>query len=160
MLYGLALKGDAGRGRLVFEKSCAACHRLGDVGHAVGPDLAAVTDRSPAGLLAAILDPNAAINGQYVAYNVETKDGRSLTGVIAEENAAGMVIAMGNGIREAVKRAEIESVTTSKLSLMPEGLEETSSPQELADVIAFVAAGKRCSASPTTPWIIAARASA
>ena len=87
---------------------------------------------------AADLDPNAAINGQYVAYNVETKDGRSLTGVIAEENAAGMVIAMGNGIREVVKRAEIESVTTSKLSLMPEGLEETCSPQELADVIAFV----------------------
>jgi putative heme-binding domain-containing protein len=134
----MALKGDVARGAVVFEKSCAACHRLNGVGHAVGPDLAAVTDRSVTGLLTAILDPNAAINGQFVAYNVETTDERSLSGVIAEENAAGLVIAMGNGIQEAVKRSEIRSIATGRLSLMPEGLEETCSVQELADVIAYV----------------------
>jgi putative heme-binding domain-containing protein len=137
----IALKGEAERGAKVFEKTCAACHQLGGIGHAVGPDLAAVTDKSVAGLLAAILDPNAAINGQFVAYTVETTDDRSLTGIIAEENAGGIVVAMGNGIRESVKRAEIRSVSTARMSLMPEGLEEVCSPQELADVIAFVGAG-------------------
>jgi putative heme-binding domain-containing protein len=137
----MGLKGDVGRGARVFEKTCAACHQLGGMGHAVGPDLAAVTDKSVSGLLTAILDPNAAINGQFVAYTVETTDDRSLMGIIAEESAGGIVIAMGNGIRESVKRSEIRSVSTGKMSLMPEGLEEVCTPQELADVIAFVAAG-------------------
>ena len=53
-----ALEGDAGRGAAVFAKACATCHQFAGVGHAVGPDLASVGDKSPEGLLVSILDPN------------------------------------------------------------------------------------------------------
>src|SRR5262249_13723191 len=57
----LTMKGDPARGLQVFTKHCAACHRLGEVGQSVGPDLAALGDKSPESLLIAILDPNRAV---------------------------------------------------------------------------------------------------
>src|SRR5205085_421909 len=69
----LKLTGDAARGTKIFAKSCAVCHRLGDVGHAVGPDLASVGDKSPQGLLVAILDPNRVVEARYVNYLALTK---------------------------------------------------------------------------------------
>jgi putative heme-binding domain-containing protein len=134
----LSLKGDAGRGRALFEKTCSACHRLGEVGSAVGPDLAALTDRSSGYLLTAILDPNAAVEGRFAAYQLETKDGETYVGLLAEENAAGLTILQASGVRQTVPRAEVKSLTASKLSLMPEGLEQGMSAQDLSDVMAFV----------------------
>src|SRR5262249_7575918 len=57
----LALTGDTARGRQLFSKTCATCHQLGDLGQQVGPDLASVGDKSPEGLLIAMLDPNRAV---------------------------------------------------------------------------------------------------
>src|SRR5207244_4670952 len=62
----LKLAGDPARGLKVFTKHCAACHKLGDVGQQVGPDLASVGDKSPDGLLTAILDPNQAVDARYI----------------------------------------------------------------------------------------------
>jgi putative heme-binding domain-containing protein len=134
----LSLKGDVAHGRALFEKTCSACHRLGDVGSAVGPDLAALTDRSAGYLLTAILDPNAAVEGRFAAYQLETQDGETYVGLLAEENAAGLTILQPSGVRQTVPRAEVKALTASKLSLMPEGLEQGMSAQDLADVIAFV----------------------
>ena len=73
----LALKADPAAGAVVFARACAACHQVGGVGTAVGPNLAAVTDRSGLSLLTAIVDPNAAVDGRFAAYVVETADGRT-----------------------------------------------------------------------------------
>ena len=134
----VSLKGDASNGRVLFEKACAACHQLGGVGFAVGPDLAALTDKSPGFLLTAILDPNAAVEGRFAAYQVETDDGDTHVGLLVEENAAGLTILQAGGIRQAVPRSQVKSLGASKLSLMPEGLEQGLTPQDLADLIAFV----------------------
>src|SRR5262249_42860787 len=67
--------GDAARGAKVFAKNCAACHKPGDVGQQVGPDLASVGDKSPEGLLTAILDPNQAVEARYIGYTAVTKNG-------------------------------------------------------------------------------------
>jgi putative membrane-bound dehydrogenase-like protein len=134
----LSLKGDATHGKGLFEKSCAACHRLGDVGSAVGPDLSALTDKSANYLLVAILDPNAAVEGRFVAYQVETVDGDTYVGLLGDENASALTILQASGMRQSVARSQIKSLSSSKLSLMPEGLEQGMTLQDLADLIAFV----------------------
>jgi putative membrane-bound dehydrogenase-like protein len=134
----LTLKGDAARGKLTFERTCAACHLLGGVGNAVGPDLAALTDKSAGYLLTALLDPNAAVEGRFVAYQLETADGETYVGLLGDENASAVTIVQPNAIKQRVPRAAIKSLGSSRLSLMPEGLEQGMTPQDVADLIAFV----------------------
>lgn len=134
----LKLAGDASRGEALFVSTCAACHLVKGVGHAVGPDLLALTDRSSQYLVTSILDPNAAVEGKYMAYRVQTTDGRDLVGIIVDETAAAVTILAGNGIRESVKRSEIKSMASTRLSLMPEGLEQAMKPAQLADLIRFL----------------------
>src|SRR5207253_10331868 len=81
----LNLKGDWNRGLKILTKTCASCHQLGGVGHPVGPDLASVGDKSPQGLLTAILDPNRAVEARYINYVAVTKNGLTMTGVLASE---------------------------------------------------------------------------
>ena len=132
------LVGDVAAGAVVFEKRCSACHRLGEVGREIGPDLAALTDRSLPALVTAILDPNRAVEAKYLSYSLLTTAGRLRAGLLAEETGGGITLATAEGVHVAVPRAEIESLVCSQRSLMPEGLEQDLTPQSLADVIAFV----------------------
>src|SRR5439155_9803161 len=138
----LKLTGDAAKGKAIFEKSCAACHQLGGVGYAVGPDLSALTDKSANYLLVATIDPNAAVEGRFVAYQLQTIDDETYVGLLADENASGLTVLQPNGIHEAVPRSQIKSLSSSKLSLMPEGLEQGMSVQDVADLIGFIQQAK------------------
>ncbi len=135
----LTTAGDAARGKLVFEKRCASCHKIAGIGHEVGPDLTALKDRSPEALLVALLDPNRAVEEKYLAYEVITTDGRILTGVIADESGNKIAIQDQNGKQQDILRNEIDELRGTSRSLMPEGLEKDVSKQELADVIKYVA---------------------
>ena len=139
----LSLKGDEARGHVTFTKNCTACHQLRGEGHQVGADLTALTDRSPQALMIDILDPNAAVDGRFVDYVVLLKDGRALSGIIADETGNAMTVLQPNGIRETLLRRDIERIRGTGLSLMPEGLEQGMSPQDLADLIAYVSAASR-----------------
>ncbi len=130
------LTGDAARGAMVFEKNCAPCHALGDRGHAVGPDLATFRNKSAEDFLVAILDPSAAIEPRFISYQVETRDGRSLSGVIKAETATSLALVQGGGVEETILRRNIAEIKASNLSLMPDGLEQNITPQDLADLIA------------------------
>ncbi len=134
----LSLPSDLARGQRVFEKRCASCHQLHGRGHALGPDIAALSDRSPHALLTAILAPNAAVEDKYQDYAVALQDGRRLSGLLLEENANAIVLGAADGKRETVLRTEIELVQATGKSLMPEGLERDVPQQELADLIAFL----------------------
>ncbi|HEV8605811.1 MAG TPA: hypothetical protein VGQ99_10620, partial [Tepidisphaeraceae bacterium] len=116
----------------------ASCHALGGKGNAVGPDLASLTDRSAGAMLVAILDPNAAVESKYTYYTVDTRDGRNLTGIINEETGASVRVLQANGITEVVRRVDIKEMKSSKLSMMPEGLEMGLTTQDLADLIRYV----------------------
>ncbi len=133
-----SVSGTAEAGRLVFEKRCSACHRLQDLGRDVGADLAALRDRSTEALLTAILDPNRAVEAKFVSYSVLTKDGLQLTGMLRSETGASLTLIGPDGKEQTVPRAEVDELLSSARSLMPEGLEKDLSPQDLADVIAFV----------------------
>ncbi|MCA1686497.1 MAG: c-type cytochrome, partial [Planctomycetia bacterium] len=133
--------GDADRGKAVFSRVCAACHKLGGQGHEVGPDLSALTDRSPGAMLTAIFDPNRDVDARYSSYTVALKDGRVLTGLVASETANAVNLKQPDGRSEVVLRADLEELSTAGRSLMPEGLENDLKPAELADLLAFLAGG-------------------
>ncbi len=133
-----ALKGDAVRGKAVFGKSCAPCHRLDDVGFAVGPDLAALANKSTPYLLQEILDPNRNVDTRYVEYSAETKAGRIVTGLLAAETSTSITLRGQEGKQQVLLRSEIETLSSAGKSLMPEGLEKDVGKQDMADLIAYM----------------------
>jgi putative membrane-bound dehydrogenase-like protein len=134
----LSLPGDPVKGRVVWSKNCMVCHYFRGEGAGVGPNLGALTDKSPADFLTAILDPNAAVEPRFIAYNVQTKDDRFLTGVIGAETATTLTLVQAGGTSEKLLRSDISEIRASGLSLMPEGLEQNISPQDLANLIAYL----------------------
>ncbi len=126
------------RGETLFANNCASCHAFRGLGHAVGPNLAEFAGKPAEDFVIAILDPNAVIEPKFAAYEVETKDGRSLHGVVKNETATGLSVAQANGLEEKVLRSEIKELRASTLSLMPEGLEQAIAPQDMADLIAWL----------------------
>jgi putative membrane-bound dehydrogenase-like protein len=134
----LSTPGDPTRGQAVFGRLCAACHKLGGLGYEIGPDLAALTDRSPEALLTAILDPNREVDARYVSYSVARKDGRVATGMIAAETASAVTLKREQGQTDQILREEIDELASAGRSLMPEGLENDLKPADLADLIAYL----------------------
>jgi putative membrane-bound dehydrogenase-like protein len=132
------LKGDGARGATVFEANCASCHAYLGRGHELGPNLSAYRTKATSDFLAAIFDPNAAMDARFTVYDVELKDGRSLTGILTSESANSLVLGMAGGARETILRPDIARMRASPLSLMPEGLEAVLQPQDIADLIAFI----------------------
>jgi putative membrane-bound dehydrogenase-like protein len=128
----------ADRGRAIYERRCATCHRVGDFGHGVGPDLASVQNKSPVDLLVAILDPNREAQPNYISYTLVTHQGTVHTGIIAAESAAGVTLRRADAKEDRILRSEIEELASTGKSLMPEGLEKDVAPTEMADLIAFI----------------------
>src|SRR6185295_18373627 len=131
----LSLKGEAVRGREVYRKLCVGCHRHGKEGKDVGPDLSTVKQRTPEELLVAILDPNREVNPQFVAVRIKTTSDQILDGLIASENATSVTLKRQEGLVDTILRINIDKLVRSTLSLMPEGLEKTVDPQQMADLI-------------------------
>jgi putative heme-binding domain-containing protein len=135
----LELKPDVASGKAVFKKHCATCHRLEDVGVQVGADLlAALRNKTAEALLIDILDPGREVDPRFLAYQVTTKRGQVLSGVIAAETAASLTLKRGEGAEDTVLRAQIDGVESTGKSLMPEGLEAQIPKQEMADLIAYL----------------------
>ncbi len=134
----LDLDGDINRGREIFGKKCSVCHRVDEVGHAVAPDLSSVKNKSSSDLLIAILDPNREAQPNFNTYNVVTESGKIYTGIIASETANSITLRRSEAKEDVILRSTVEELTSTGVSLMPEGLEKELSPQDIADVIAFV----------------------
>jgi putative membrane-bound dehydrogenase-like protein len=149
----LALKADAARGHEVFLRACALCHQHSGEGVKVGPDLTGVRNQPVEALLLHIVVPEAEIYPGFQNYEVETRDGRNLGGLLATETDETITLRRAGGEQDTVQRANIASLRMSALSLMPQELEKAMTPQELADLLAFLKAAPRetaAAAAPTT----------
>ncbi len=135
------LVGDANRGRDLFRTACAVCHRHGNEGNEIGPDLASVSGKSVPELLVAILDPNAAVEDKFVGYSATLTGGREVAGIIASESPTTLVFKTAAGTTETVLRKDLQELRATGLSLMPEGFEAALNPQAMADLISYVAGG-------------------
>lgn len=134
----LQLPGDVKAGKALFKLHCAQCHKIGDMGFAVGPDLANIGNSGAEKILVNILDPNREVNPQYLNYVIQTLDLQTYSGVIAAETATSLTVARANGLTDTILRNNVESIKSAELSLMPEGWEVALKPQGIADVIAFL----------------------
>jgi putative membrane-bound dehydrogenase-like protein len=134
----LDLAGDVGRGRGHFTRVCSQCHKVGDLGHALGPSLAAFKSRGREAVMLNVLDPNREVNPLYVNYIAQLADGRSLTGMIADETATSVTLRRGENASDTVSRADLEELVSTGQSIMPEGLEKQLDHQAMADLLAFL----------------------
>ncbi|HVJ86997.1 MAG TPA: PVC-type heme-binding CxxCH protein, partial [Caulifigura sp.] len=134
----LARKGDPAHGRELFSKNCAQCHRIGEIGVNVAPDISDSRVKLPSQLLTDILDPNRAIDNNYFSYVVVDRDGAIHTGVIATETATSITLRQPEDKRVTIARDNIEQLKSTGQSLMPVGLEKALSVEEMSDLISFI----------------------
>ena len=140
----LALRGDRERGRLVFTAhaaaQCKSCHRAGEVGENVGPDLTKIGSKyNKLDLLDQILEPSRTIEPQYATYLLETKDGRVFTGLAVERTSGAVVLKDAQGKTIKVPSADIDRLVPQPRSLMPELLLRDLTAQQVADLLEFLA---------------------
>jgi putative membrane-bound dehydrogenase-like protein len=134
----LAMKGDTLRGRAVFEKRCATCHRVFDVGIQFAPDISDSREKTPEQLLTDILQPNRAIDANFFSYTAITTSGQVHTGVLAGETSTAVTLKQAEGKSVTLRRDEIDELHSDGMSLMPEGLEKDIPPPDMADLISFI----------------------
>jgi len=139
-LPALALSGATSNGQKIFQARCAQCHRLAGQGQVLGPDLASVRANGKEKLLTSILDPSREVAPQFSGYLVETKDGESSSGLVVSESANSVTLRIAGGVESVIARANIVSMQSQGKSLMPEGLEEGLSHQDMADLLEFIIA--------------------
>lgn len=133
--------GDRERGKELFAKHCAGCHRSGGLGARVGPDLAAMHAKPREQVLEDILDPNRRLTGEYSAVAVVTKDGEAFTGLVSGETPAAVQLTLAEGRVATIPRSSIEVFRGTGRSLMPEGFEQALTPGDFADLIDFLRRG-------------------
>lgn len=134
----LKLTGDIERGKKIYIKNCAACHKVGDQGHNVGPNLATTKNKSNNDLLIAILDPSREAQANYNTYTVVTDQGKLFTGIIAAETATSYTIRRAEGKQDIILRNNIDTLLSNGVSLMPNGLEKEIKPQQMADLLSYI----------------------
>lgn len=132
--------GSWARGRALFfgdVANCAKCHSVHGRGGNLGPDLSNLIHRDYASVLRDITLPSFAINPDHLTYNVELKDGKVLTGVLRTE---GERIKVGNiqGIVTEIAKADVERISASAVSTMPEGMPKLLGPDRLRDLMTFL----------------------
>ena len=144
----LAIQGDARRGEAVYlgrgGTPCAKCHRARGAGASIGPDLSTIgTKYGRRELLSHIVFPNRAINYNYAVTSLMLEDGRVLSGMIVRQNDTTLELATAQGEIVRLSSSDIEEKRTQATSLMPEGLLNTLSDQEVADLLAFLGTLRR-----------------
>ncbi len=134
----LKLKGEPKRGREVFKNKCATCHQIGDIGVTVGPVISDTRTKTKSGLLTDILNPNQAIDNNYINYVIDTRQGQTLSGIIIAETASSITLQQPENKTSVILRQDIEEMRSTGVSLMPEGLEKEINLQAMADLLSFL----------------------
>lgn len=132
---------DPGLGKVVFEKTCSSCHAYAGEGGEVGPNLTGVKNQPGDALLLHTIVPNYEVLPAYQATTISTNDGRAIAGWISAESDNSITLRTAFGTDESILRSNIESIQHSGLSLMPDGLEQTMTKEDMANLIAFLKSG-------------------
>ncbi len=131
-------RADRGHGRLVFARTCASCHVLFGEGKKIGPDLTGSQRANPEYVLSKVLDPSAVVARDYQVTVLTTVQGRTLTGLVVEENDKVLTLQTPTELVR-VPKADVEERRRSPQSLMPEGQLTPLSDAEVRDLIAYLA---------------------
>ena len=129
---------DPLRGRELFAKNCSQCHKVGDIGVEVAPNISDSRVKTQEQLLVDILDPNRAVDNNYFSYTLIETSGKVSTGIISSETSSSVTLKQPEGKTITIPRSEIEELKPNGMSLMPVGFEKQLTVAQLADVISFV----------------------
>ena len=143
-------KADRSRGRAIFKQTCASCHRLFDDGGDIGPELTGSQRANLDYILENVLDPSAVVAKDYQVTIIETKNGRVLTGIIKQENDKILTLQTQNE-KVSLPKHEIQSRTRSPASMMPEGMVDKLTNEELRDLIAYLAHSEQVALPKNAP---------
>ncbi len=132
------IKGDISKGKLLFKQVCSQCHLLDGVGFEVGPDLLTYTNRDKIDFLKAIIIPNSDIAAGYEGNVIQTKDGQTFSGVIANEGSSHVVLRNVGGGEQTLSRDNIEYIRPMAVSLMPDGLESGMSVEDMGNLLEYL----------------------
>ena len=134
----LGNKVDPAKGKVVYQMNCIVCHKLGEHGNEVGPSLGSITGKPDESVLIDILDPNGKIDPEYKLYLIAAKGGKAHAGVLGSESPTSVTLKRVDGGIDVILRKDIIKMTASEVSLMPANLHAQISPQDVADLIAFL----------------------
>lgn len=142
----MKLRGKANRGQVIFagKANCATCHRVGETGKDIGPALTEIGSKlSRTGLYESILYPSAAISHNYESYVALTDEGTAVKGVLVSETDTTVTLKTDKAVLRELRRDELEDFQKMKTSLMPDGLHKLITPQEMADLVAYLSQLKK-----------------
>jgi putative heme-binding domain-containing protein len=138
-----SLKADVAAGKTVFAAKCMLCHAINKEGSDFGPALSEIGAKyPPEGLLKSIVEPSAGINFGYEGWELKMKDGSTLTGIIAGKTSSEIELKLPGGARKKVKTSDIQSKKELKTSMMTEGLYQSMSTQDMANLLGYLSSLK------------------
>jgi putative heme-binding domain-containing protein len=137
-LPSLLLTGERKRGEAIYQERCASCHRYAGAGERIGPDLETASGGGKEKLLLSIIDPHREVAPEFVVYEAATRDGELHSGLLASDSETHLVLKSAQGNETVLSKAEVLTVRQTARSLMPEGLEEGLSLEEMAALLDFL----------------------
>ncbi|MBI3417313.1 MAG: c-type cytochrome [Verrucomicrobia bacterium] len=135
----LKLAGDVRRGAALFGKTCVTCHAVQGKGKNVGPDLSGIGAHPKETLLVDVFDPSRQVAPDYISQTITTTSGETVSGIITTESGLRVTLRQAGGLDETFVRSQIKEITADGKSLMPDGLEQGMSHQDVADLLEFLA---------------------
>lgn len=130
--------GSVESGKEMFRKHCSKCHRHGEMGKQIGPNLTGMSVHPRTELLTHIIDPSRSVEGNFRIYTVVRTDGRVANGMLAAESRTSITLIDTEARETAIPREDIEELVASRKSLMPEGFEKQMTSVELTDLLEFL----------------------
>jgi putative heme-binding domain-containing protein len=134
----LDLPADRVHGAALFKAHCFTCHHMFGLGRQVGPDLSGIGGRPKETLLVDVLDPSRQVAPDYLSYTLVTADGRALSGILVSDTAEAVTLRRGEGADDTILKRDIDELQAAGKSLMPEGLEQRLTVQDVADILGFL----------------------
>jgi putative heme-binding domain-containing protein len=135
----LSLKPNSNEGTKIFNNICVVCHKVNNTGSDFGPNLTAIGSKLPKeGLYDAIVNPSKGISFGYENWELQMKDGSTLSGIIKSKTEADIDLKFAGGSSRQVKRSDLKSMKELKQSAMPEGLHANMSTQDMANLLEYL----------------------
>jgi len=141
-LPALKLKGDAVKGKVIYTQRCATCHRYGKEGFMLGPDLVTIKTTGREKILTNFIDPNREVVANYIAYNIKTKGGEEVVGLLGDETTTHVRVKLPLGQERLMPRSQVLGMRSLGQSIMPVGLEVGLTNQQMADLLEFISTVK------------------
>ncbi len=138
------MKGDLAKGQATFTMYCSSCHQVKGEGADFGPKLSEIGSKLPKeGQYLAIYNPSAGISFGYEGYEVKFKDGSSMTGIISSKTETDLIMKFPGGSTQEYKMSNVKSMKQLDESMMPAGLQEAMSTEDLAGLVEYLSSLKQ-----------------